>query len=578
MAGYTVKDMTTSFEKLDKFEGYEFRRWQKKMHFFLTTLKVIYVLTTLMPELLEDTTMEAIKISAKWENDEYICRGHILNDMSDSLFDVYTNVESAKELWDSLESKYMAEDSSSKKFLTGHFKRDYHSGKKNNANAGGSRKGLRTNPKTKVDEIEWWIDSSATTYVCKDRCWFKTFEPVKEGYVLYMGDEHFAPVHGKGSVALKFSFGKTITLFNVLYVPKLRKNLVSGLVLNNCECKQVYESDKYILSKCGVFVGFGYYNYGIIHETTTLYTPQQNGMAERKNRALKEMVNFMLSYSRTVVRLPDPKRKTLGEKESRDAIFDDKCFSLIPRIKDIIPNVQESQMDDHTDDVPNEIHEPRKAIEDEIGSIMENNSWVLSDLPPGCKPLGFKWIFKRKMKVDVARITTIRLLLALAIVHNLVIHQMNAKTTFLNGDLDEKVYMTQPEGFVMPRNEHKVCKLVKSGRKLKPNTGKPVDQLEYSRDIGCLIYAMISTRPDIAYTVGRLSYSDTSWINHVEDSSSTSGWVFLLGGGAISWAYKKQTCITGSTMESEFVALAAAGKEAEGLRNFIHEIPIWPNQ
>ncbi|GKF80107.1 zinc finger, CCHC-type containing protein, partial [Tanacetum coccineum] len=42
----------------------------------------------------------------------------------------------------------------------------------------------------------------------------------------------------------------------------------------------------------------------------------------------------------------------------------------------------------------------KEAIDDEIGSIMENNTWVLSDLPPGCKPLGCKWIFKRKMKVD----------------------------------------------------------------------------------------------------------------------------------------------------------------------------------
>ncbi|GKB62394.1 hypothetical protein Tco_0918580 [Tanacetum coccineum] len=72
------------------------------------------------------------------------------------------------------------------------------------------------------------------------------------------------------------------------------------------------------------------------------------------------------------------------------------------------------------------------------------------------------------------------------------------------------------------------------------------------------------------------AYSDASWINHVEDSSSTSGWVFLLGRGTISWASKKQTCITGSTMEYEFVALAATGKEAEWLRNLIHEIPIWP--
>nr|GEZ30961.1 hypothetical protein [Tanacetum cinerariifolium] len=110
--------------------------------------------------------------------------------------------------------------------------------------------------------------------------------------------------------------------------------------------------------------------------------------------------------------------------------------------------------------------------------------------------------------------------------------------------------------------------------KLKPNTG-PVDQLEYSRAIGCLMYGVTSTRLDIAYAVGRLkAYSDASWINHVEDSSSINGWIFLLGEGAISWAFKKQTCITGSTMESEFVVLAAADKEAERLRNLIHGISI----
>ncbi|GJX44708.1 zinc finger, CCHC-type containing protein [Tanacetum coccineum] len=70
-------------------------------------------------------------------------------------------------------------------------------------------------------------------------------------------------------------------------------------------------------------------------------------------------------------------------------------------------------------------------------------------------------------------------------------------------------------------------------------------------------------------------YPDASWISNTEDNSSTSGWVFLLSGGAISWASKKQTCITGSTMESEFVALAAAGKEAEWLKNLLLEILVW---
>ncbi|GJY43906.1 zinc finger, CCHC-type containing protein [Tanacetum coccineum] len=96
-------------------------------------------------------------------------------------------------------------------------------------------KGLRTIPKTKVDAIAWWIDSGATTHVCKDRCWFKTYEPVEDGSVLYMGDDLFME----------------------------KENLISGPVLNKCGYKQVYESDKYILSKCGVFVGFGYYNNGM---------------------------------------------------------------------------------------------------------------------------------------------------------------------------------------------------------------------------------------------------------------------------------------------------------------------------
>nr|GEV45287.1 zinc finger, CCHC-type [Tanacetum cinerariifolium] len=368
-----------------------------------------------------------------------------------------SNMNKGKELWDSLESKYMAEDSLSKKFLeggngkddlslvqlgghlrieeslraqdsdkgkgkevggtsfnmteeggkkkhhkqnkgknqsnennsgsssnkkpklecwkcgkSGHSKIDFRSGKKNNANAGDLEKGSK--------------DQSQD----QDRCWFNTYEPVEDRSVLYIGDDHFAPVHGKGSVALEFSSGRTITLFNVLYLPKLR--------------------------------------------------------------------------CRAVARLPDPKWKTLGEK-GIDCIFVRYAeHSKAYRPKDIIPNSDESQRDDHSDDVPNEIPEPRK----------------------GCK-----WIFKRKMKVDetvdkfkarlviqgfrqkewidyfdtyalVARITTIRLLLALAAIHNSVIHQIDVKTAFLNGDLEEEVYMKQPEGFVMPGNEHKVCKLVKS--------------------------------------------------------------------------------------------------------------------
>ena len=62
----------------------------------------------------------------------------------------------------------------------------------------------------------------------------------------------------------------------------------------------------------------------------------------------------------------------------------------------------------------------------------------------------------------MTRITSIRLIIAVAALRNLEIHQMDVKTAFLNGDLEEEIYMNQPEGCIAPGQEKKVCKLVKS--------------------------------------------------------------------------------------------------------------------
>ena len=71
-------------------------------------------------------------------------------------------------------------------------------------------------------------------------------------------------------------------------------------------------------------------------------------------------------------------------------------------------------------------------------------------------------------------------------------------------------------------------------------------------------------------------YTDANWISDTKDTKSTSGYVFTIGGAAVSWKSSKQTCIARSTMESEFIALDKAGEEAEWLRNFLEDIPIWP--
>ncbi|GJU65093.1 ribonuclease H-like domain-containing protein [Tanacetum coccineum] len=165
-----------------------------------------------------------------------------------------------------------------------------------------------------------------------------------------------------------------------------------------------------------------------------------------------------------------------------------------------------------------------------------------------------KWIDYFDTYAPVVRITTIRLLLALAAIHNLVIHQMDVKIIFLNGDLDEVVYMKQPDRFVMPSNEHKFS--------MK-------DMGEADVILGTMNYGLSY----MGYPSVLEGYSDASWINHVEDSSSTSE-------GVPSWGvafYGLQEVKHAHWFyygNPNFVAMDAACKEAEMARKFIHEISI----
>ncbi|KAA0065951.1 ty1-copia retrotransposon protein [Cucumis melo var. makuwa] len=103
-----------------------------------------------------------------------------------------------------------------------------------------------------------------------------------------------------------------------------------------------------------------------------------------------------------------------------------------------------------------------------------------------------------------------------------------------------------------------------ASKHLKKNKGDSVSQPGYAKIIGSVMYLINYTRPDIAYAV-----TDNDEVN------STSGYVFLLGGGPISWKSAKQTCIARSTMESEFIALELAEREAEWTKNLLGDVPLW---
>ncbi|GJY15084.1 putative RNA-directed DNA polymerase [Tanacetum coccineum] len=98
------------------------------------------------------------------------------------------------------------------------------------------------------------------------------------------------------------------------------------------------------------------------------------------------------------------------------------------------------------------------AMDEEMKSMKVNKVWIVIDRPPNAKVVRSKWIFKKKTDLD-ADIRAIRILIAIAAYYDYEIWQMDVKTAFLNGRLDEDIYMEQPEGYVDPNYPNGVCKL-----------------------------------------------------------------------------------------------------------------------
>ncbi|GJV43248.1 zinc finger, CCHC-type containing protein [Tanacetum coccineum] len=340
MAAAAMKYMALNFAKFDKFEGVDFRRWHKKMHFLLSNISVVYVLTTHnLEDGGDDATMKQIRKRAKWDNDNYVWKGIILNGMFDSLFDIYQNVKSSKELWNSLEAKYMAGDASrNKKYF-----------------------------------VRFIDDASMFCYV----------------YLLHTKDEALD----------KFKVFK----FEV-------------------ELQQGSSIKRFKTDRGGEYMDTQYFqSVGIIYETTAPYTPQQNGISERKNKGEKGIECIFVGYAehskafRFYVIEPNDSVSINSIIKSRDVIFNENRFLSVLRPILRIPNrtkdIGGSLVPEEVtkEDVPKTFNEGiksqdvafwKEAINDEMDSIMGNNTLVLADLPPGCKPLGCKWIFKRKLKVD----------------------------------------------------------------------------------------------------------------------------------------------------------------------------------
>ncbi|GJP87088.1 hypothetical protein CLOP_g17058 [Closterium sp. NIES-67] len=208
-----------------------------------------------------------------------------------------------------------------------------------------------------------------------------------------------------------------------------------------------------------------------------------------------------------------------------------------------------------------------KASEDEeFGSLIENETWDLCDLPPGKKAITSKMIYRHKYGPEgeltryksrlvargfqqtkgkdydevfapVGKGTTLRVLLAIAALLGWKIRQMDIVTAFLNGIILEEVYMKQPEGLDDGSGRRGAAD-VKSGEML----------------LSC--------------------YTDASFNSVKADGTSIGGYVCLLGGGAVSWRSKKQNEVGLSSCETEYMALHHGAKEVVWLRRLLEELGV----
>ncbi|KNA13253.1 hypothetical protein SOVF_118610, partial [Spinacia oleracea] len=89
------------------------------------------------------------------------------------------------------------------------------------------------------NKADWIIDTGATKHFCANKELFENFEEAANGEQVFMGNSSSAEVIGKGKISLKLNSGKTLALHNVLYVPSIRRNLISGGLLNKAGIKLV---------------------------------------------------------------------------------------------------------------------------------------------------------------------------------------------------------------------------------------------------------------------------------------------------------------------------------------------------
>ncbi|TYJ99632.1 gag/pol protein [Cucumis melo var. makuwa] len=410
------------------------------------------------------------------------------------------------------------------------------------------------------DQNAWILDSRATNHVCSSLQETSSFKQLEESEMtLKVGMGDVISAHAVGEL-------NDYSRYGYLYLMEHKSEALEKFKEYKAEVENLLSKKIKILrsNRGGEYMDLRFQNYMIEHgiqsQLSAPGTPQQNGVSERRNRTLLDMVRSMMSYTQlpssfwgytveTAVHiLNNVPSKSVSEtpfelwrEQTRGGLFFDPqenrvfvstnaTFSEEDHMRDHKPQ-SKLVLNEATDESTRVVYEvgpssrvdetttsgqshpsqslrmPRcsgrvamndvdkdqwvKAMDLEMESMYFNSVCELVDLPEGVKPIGCKWIYKRKKDsagkvqtfkarhvakgythrevVDceetfspVAMLKSIRILLSIVTFYDYEIWQMDVKTAFLNDNLEESIFMSQPEGFITQGQEQKVCKLNRS--------------------------------------------------------------------------------------------------------------------
>ncbi|TYK09668.1 gag/pol protein [Cucumis melo var. makuwa] len=393
-----------------------------------------------------------------------------------------------------------------------------------------------------------------------------SWKRLSEGEItLKVGTREMVSAKAVGDLKLFFN-DRYIILKNVLYAPQIKRNLMSI----SCKTIKTFRSDR---GEEYMDLRFQDYliEHGIQSQLSAPSTPQQNGVSERRNLTLLDMEYWLTHPSQElgeprrsgrVVRQPD---RYLGLSEAqiiipnngiedpltyKQAMNDVDCDQWIKamdlEMESMIINSTVAFLVLYVDDV--------LLIGHDVGHLADIKKWLatqfqMKDLENAQYVLGIQIVRNRKNKTLVM-----------------------SQTSHIDKMLSRYKMQNSKKGMLSYRYG---IHLSKEQCPKTPQEVEDMSNIPYASAIGSLMYAMLCTRPDIFYSVGIVSryqsnpdmiieqlYTDSDFQTDKDARKSTSGSVFTLNGGAVVWRSIKQSCIADSTMETEYVAVCEAAKEA----------------